>query len=559
MLAILATLAVAGSLPVWMAVGSITMLIGGTVDDIVALRPSRKLAVEIGVVLLVLALGPVPALTPWPNVNVMIAAVWMIAVINAFNLVDGLDGLAAGVGILAAIAIALTGLIAGNRMLALEAAVVAGALGGFLLYNFYPAKIFMGDCGALTVGLILAVLSLRAGALEPNSCLSRIIFPIAVMLLPLTDTAIVTISRAATEIPISRRGGDHSHHRLLLMGLTVPRAVGVCWSFSAVGVVAAVALGTLSHAYVLCALPFVAAAVAVVALFMVNLTFELKLPEKQFAFERAEGIARHILNFGYKLRMAEAVLDLTLIPAAFVGAYLLRLDFRMNDGLIESMAGTLPFIILATYTAFLGAGIYRGIWRYASFPDVMRFANGSLFAGILIVILAQFRHLELSGSIVVLYVILLFNLLVATRMSFRVFRRAIAALAMSRGSVLIVGAGQTGEAAARFIASGADGRLRPVGFADDDAFKEGKIVYGLHVLGSLGDLERIHSETRFQQILVAQEGIDAARMSRVFEFARAHGMLVRRFSISLSDLESVALADPPIETGSTNVPARQAV
>ncbi|HVA39016.1 MAG TPA: hypothetical protein VNF49_00005, partial [Candidatus Binataceae bacterium] len=453
--AVIATLGLVGELPLWMLAGMLALLAVGAIDDAVALKPSRKLLAQLAVVAFFLwAAPPPPEVTRWPLVNLGLAGFFMVAVINAFNLVDGLDGLAAGVGIAAVGAVGVVAWWSHDAALACAALAAGAALGGFLLFNFHPASIFMGDSGALPMGFLLGALALQGAALQRNSHLSSAVFPVLVMLVPLLDTAIVTVSRLATGNPISRRGLDHSHHRLLMLGLTVPRAVAVSWTLAAMGALLAAGESLLSHAYLLSALPFVIGGIGVIGLFMVDLTFEGRAPGVAYGY--LQGLARHMLSLGYKRRLAEAVLDFALIPAAYFGACLLRRDFKINDALILSMMSTTPVFFAATYVAFALTGVSRGFWRYAGVADIIRFANGSLLAGILVAIASLFIRLEVSGSVAVLYVVLLFNLLVFTRMSFQIQRRALALFALPAEQVLIVGAGRMGEAAVRYIFSGND-------------------------------------------------------------------------------------------------------
>jgi FlaA1/EpsC-like NDP-sugar epimerase len=138
---------------------------------------------------------------------------------------------------------------------------------------------------------------------------------------------------------------------------------------------------------------------------------------------------------------------------------------------------------------------------------VIRFATGSVLAGIFVVLTSLVVPLELSGSIAVLYVILLLNLLVASRMSFRALRRGVALLASPDERVLIVGAGELAEAAARYLTTHRSRRFKLIGFVDDDSFTLGKLVHGRRVLGTLTDLERIYQTRQFSQVLVAAETI----------------------------------------------------
>jgi FlaA1/EpsC-like NDP-sugar epimerase len=210
------------------------------------------------------------------------------------------------------------------------------------------------------------------------------------------------------------------------------------------------------------------------------------------------------------------------------------------------MMGTTPIFFAATYAAFALTGVYRGIWRYAGIADIIRFANGSLLAGVLVAIASMFIRLEVSGSVAVLYVVLLFNLLVFTRMSFQIQRRTLALFALPTERVLVVGAGRMGEAAVRYIFSGSDRRVRLVGFVDDDGFKDGKLVHGHQVLGSLDDLPRIYAATGFHRILIAADAISEDRLTMVKAFTDAHHMPLQRFSIEVNEFV------PAIANGSSN-------
>jgi UDP-GlcNAc:undecaprenyl-phosphate/decaprenyl-phosphate GlcNAc-1-phosphate transferase len=292
----------------------------------------------------------------------------------------------------------------------------------------------------------------------------------------------------------------------------------------------------------------------VIGLFMIDLTFDVTPPS--VAYDGLRGPARFFLTFSYKRRLAEAALDLALIPAAYFGAFLIRLDFRINDALMATFVKSLPLVMLATYASFLVAGVYRGIWRYASVSDVIRFAIGSVLAGIFVVLTSLVLPIELSGSIAVLYVILLLNLLVARRMSFRALRRGVALLALPDERVLIVGAGELAEAAARYLTSLRSRRFRLIGFVDDDSFTQGKLVHGRRVLGTLADLERIYETRQFSRVLVAAETIPGDRMEQLWQFANGRQLSVRRFSIRLNELGPsaeagvVERADPnPIVSG----------
>ncbi len=280
---------------------------------------------------------------------------------------------------------------------------------------------------------------------------------------------------------------------------------------------------------------------------MIDLTFDANSPSA--VYNHLQRMARLIVAWTYKRRIAEMLLDLIMIPAAYFGAFLLRLDFTIDEGRVGSILATLPWIVVATYVAFMIAGVYRGIWRYAGISDVIRFAKGSILAGIFVSLIALVKPLALSGSITLLYVILLFNLLVACRFSFQALRKGVALMASSVDRVLIVGAGALAVAAAEYLAS-APGQIRVIGFVDDDNFKFGKMVHGRPVLGSIDDLEVILARTRFNQILFASESLASDRIAVLGDLATRHEIAIRRFSIGMSEMAEILPA-----TGGQPAPA----
>jgi UDP-GlcNAc:undecaprenyl-phosphate/decaprenyl-phosphate GlcNAc-1-phosphate transferase len=537
--AIIVALAFSRDLTVWLGIGAGALFLVGVIDDAIVLRPRQKLVCQILVAgwAALFALPQYP-LSPWPLLNLCITIFWLVATTNAFNLVDGLDGLSAGIGIAAAAAIAAVGYAQGSTLVTVQALALIGALAGYLFYNFPPASIIMGDAGALPLGYLLGVLSLEGGAVAANTRLTIWVFPALVMMVPLLDTAIVTVTRLATGNAVSRRGLDHAHDRLLSLGLTDLRASASMWAVAAVSSVCAVAANLIPHAQVVAAIPFLALAVAVIALFMIDLTFDANPPGVAHSY--VQGIARSILSLGYKRRFAEVTMDIALISAAYFGAHLLRLDFQLQSNVVESIFYSLPWVMLVTYPAFVIAGIYRGIWRYAGLSDGIRFAFGAFLAGIFVLCASRVLPIALSGSILLLYMMLLFNLLTASRMSFQVLRKLIGWLATVNERVLVAGASEAGTAAANFISKSRANSARLIGFVDADGFKHGKLVHGVQVLGGLDDIERIRAHVPFTEILVADDKLSARDLERFYRFGRTHGIAVRRFSISLHDLEDSA-------------------
>jgi UDP-GlcNAc:undecaprenyl-phosphate GlcNAc-1-phosphate transferase len=161
-----------------------------------------------------------------------LTVLWCVGITNAVNLLDGLDGLAAGVGTVATVGVFVLASSAGAVVVCVCAAALTGALLGFLLYNFNPARIFMGDSGAMFVGFVLAACSIAGGS--KDSVAVALLVPVVVMGLPILDTALAIVRRFARRVPVFSADREHLHHKLLDMGLTHRHAVLVLWGVSCV-------------------------------------------------------------------------------------------------------------------------------------------------------------------------------------------------------------------------------------------------------------------------------------------------------------------------------------
>jgi UDP-GlcNAc:undecaprenyl-phosphate GlcNAc-1-phosphate transferase len=206
------------------AVGATLLMLVGLWDDRRGIAPRIKLLAQIGAALLVTLAGVRVELTPWPVVNILISLFWFIGITNAINLMDNMDGLAAGTSAISALFFTVLAASAGQGLVASLAAAVTGASLGFLYYNISPAMIFMGDTGSLLLGFLLAVIGVKytPSALPLGSTW---MVPIIVMGLAIFDTTLVTFSRLWSRRPVSSGGTDHTSHRLARLGLGIHRAV----------------------------------------------------------------------------------------------------------------------------------------------------------------------------------------------------------------------------------------------------------------------------------------------------------------------------------------------
>jgi len=220
----------------------------GVVDDRFGIPPLPKLLGQIACAAIPVATGmtidsiAIPLIEP-STVSFGILAypltiIFIVAVANVVNLADGMDGLAAGVCGISALTFAILALSLGRISAGVMAAAVAGACLGFLPWNFNPAKVFMGDSGALVLGFLLACVSIQ-GVMKTAAALS-LVFPLVVLLVPILDTSFVILKRLKSGQSIASADKNHFHHRLLRVGYTQRQAVGLLYAWS--GVLAAFAL-----------------------------------------------------------------------------------------------------------------------------------------------------------------------------------------------------------------------------------------------------------------------------------------------------------------------------
>ncbi len=209
--------------------GSVIFLLG-LVDDLRPLRPRTKLVFQLLVAGTMVALGLQFQLTNHPLLNAAITILWVVGIVNAFNLLDNMDGLAAGIAVIAGCFRLALFLIDGNEPEAVVTMIFVGATAGFLMHNMHPASIFMGDAGSLFVGFYLAGLSLIGDWPYSRGIASVLVVPVLILLVPIFDTTLLTISRRMARRPILDGGLDHSSHRLVLLGLSERGAVWLLYS-----------------------------------------------------------------------------------------------------------------------------------------------------------------------------------------------------------------------------------------------------------------------------------------------------------------------------------------
>jgi UDP-GlcNAc:undecaprenyl-phosphate GlcNAc-1-phosphate transferase len=222
-----------------LAVGGLGIVALGVVDDVRGLRARYKLLGQVIVALFVCSTGHLISgiSIPWIGdvrfggmASTLITVLWIAGLINAFNLIDGLDGLASGIALIASAALAWMGVVTGNVFVVLLSTLLAGSLAAFLVYNFNPARIFLGDTGSMFLGFVLATATLT-GQYRSEAALI-VLAPLLALSFPIFETLVSMLRRFIRGVPIFAGDSHHTHHRLLRKGYSQRQVVLTLYAVS---------------------------------------------------------------------------------------------------------------------------------------------------------------------------------------------------------------------------------------------------------------------------------------------------------------------------------------
>ncbi|MBI4486185.1 MAG: glycosyl transferase, partial [Acidobacteria bacterium] len=517
----------------------------GLADDIMSLRPSTKLVIEIAIASVFLFFGYRLNWTTSLTLDTILTLVWVVGMTNAFNLLDNMDGLCAGIALIVGAAL-LVGLRTAEpgteaffqlRYLAL----LVGATAGFLVYNYHPASIFMGDSGSLLLGLSFAALTLSHAYAVPakSNPLSIVAAPLLVLLIPIFDTTLVTASRMLSGRAPSEGGRDHSSHRLVAIGLSERAAVGVLWLLAAVG--GALGIGVdyfnLSWSGLVASLFLIG-----MVIFAVYLSKVRVYADAQETAADRDKLTPLVADFMYKRRIAEVMLDLALVTVAYYAAYRLRfegLDFRENFPVFYQ---SLPIVVAAQMLALFVVGIYRGVWRYFGLMDTVVVVKGVVLGtlGAQLAILAVYRFQGFSRTVFVIDAVLLCILLTASRASFRLLGELLHRSRDAATRVVIYGAGDGGSLVVRELTKAQGASYKILGFVDDDHRKERMRVQGYPVLGGYASLASLMASGVVDAVVISARMIEVERLGELEQLCTDHGVSLSRLHVGL---EAIVVAD----------------
>ena len=497
------------SLPVWGLLGGAGLaFLVGLIDDVRALSPAAKLAGQVSAAAIIVFTGNVTAFFSSDIANILISLLWLVAMSNALNLLDNMDGLSSGTTLVGAGFLTYFFFQSSNTELLPLALGVGGAVLGFLFYNFPPASIFMGDSGSLFLGILLAGLAI---AREPqaSNVFAILGVPVLILILPILDTSMVSLTRLLRGQSPAVGGRDHMSHRLVSLGLSERQVLLLLIGVSLLAGLAAVFFESLSYSLSLILIPIVILGLALFTAFLGQLRLDQSANRG-----RMRVAVRAIFGLTSRFRLFEVLLDVLLVAFAYYLAYAIRFGLPLSEINLNLLLTSYPIVLGTAFLSLLLSRVYQSVWRYSSIRELLRLAQASVFAsiGAAFILVIFYRFEGFSRQVFLFFPIALFFLLAVSRFSFRFLESTLGSAGTSTSArVLIYGAGDAGELAIREINRNKDLSLRAVGFIDDDDSLHGREIHGVRVLGSIDQIERLATQSKAEGLLISSRKIDVKK------------------------------------------------
>jgi len=548
-----------GASPV-IALAVLLMLGLGIWDDIRTLGPGLKFVAQLAIASLVYFAGSGIKFISFHNaagllelrlVQYAVTVFWIIGVTNAVNLIDGLDGLASGVGIIACLTIAPIAYLNADAGTAMLALLLAGALLGFLKYNFNPAKIFLGDSGSLVLGFSLAVLSIKSST--KASTAFAIVVPILALGLPIMETLLSMLRRLLKSAipgavsPATFRGklktmflpdNHHIHHRLIAAGFSHRKAVLTLYIVSCALGAGAFGLSVVHNVTSSLILMVVGAAV-VLGVRQLRYT-EMAVLKNGLLLPLYD---RDFLNKETFKGFADVFfIIISLVAAQEISTYTSASHIFSRD-IVVLVAIVCPI----QFTVLLLSGIYKGSMRYMGLREVIWTIAGvaeAVIATSLVLTYLIVPPVSVGLGAILLDFYILASCVVGSRLSFSVLKHFSQSSAPEGKRVLLYGAGMTGRLILDRMRSGKIPGLVPVGFLDDDPYLEGKKVHGFTVFGGHWKLQGLLNRTRVDEILLINERVKPEVLRRLENVVRSRGVRLRRLNLTLEEVEGAESLTP---------------
>ncbi len=515
-------------------IAALVMFFIGLIDDIKEIKPVFKLLAQIACSFLLIYHGYTfgGGLLSWAGIP--LTFIWVIGITNAINLLDNMDGLAAGISGIIATICGILGILNNEYNLALMAFAIAGATIGFLFYNFKPARIFMGDSGSLFLGFSLSFLSIAVqGKLGSSSAVLVLLIPIGLMAIPIMDTTLVTIKRIAAGRRIDQGGKDHTSHRLVALGLSEKKAVIILYIISGVwgGLCLLMYKFQINNLF-LC----------VLLLAVFSIAFSVLLSKVKVYNESEEKLS-YLKTRGQKIDNSFSLrfflFHKKLIFGLFTDILIIYCSFliatkAIHINLVDDYVVLAAFICVKISLLYV-SNLYYRMWRYM---EVLEVAGYFIFISIATLILVGILFIKGKNVVYTPYFfmfdfLLTFTGIIFSRLFYRWLSETINRSRSSEKRVMIYGAGDSGYLLIKEILQNHRHEMRPVGWIDDDESKHNMYLYGYKIYGGKEQLLDICKKIKPHVVLISTDAIDQENEDLIKDILAVENIETGRFSLSI--------------------------
>ena len=515
------------------------MFITGLIDDLYELKPIFKLIAQVASTFILVYKGYVFGSGVLGWVGVPITFLWVIGITNAINLLDNMDGLSAGISTIIAIIIGSVSILNGNNMTALLALILAGSTLGFLWFNFNPAKIFMGDSGSLFLGFVLSFLALSVQQnLNDASVFIIMVLPIALMVIPILDTSLVTIKRLISGRKIYMGGKDHTSHRLVAMGLTEKKAVLLLYGIAVVwGLTTILLFSYKASSLYLPSIAILLIATAFFGLFLSNVKVYNESEEK-LAYLRSRGKSDE--QEGLLLRLL--LMNKKVIFGVSFDILIISVSFYLTAK-VTGMDATAAYVLVALFilvkiVAFFIANSYKKTWRYISVADLNSNFLSGFIASVFLYILTNiaFNYFGIPIYFFIIDFTLSFSGIIMMRVFFKYFRETILRYRIYTDKVVIYGAGELGHMLSKQLFLSDKYRFKPVAFIDDDHTIVNTIINGIEIKGTPDQIITICKQNNANIVIAASNFIDDLKLQELKKVLSQNNIRLLRFEARMLEI-----------------------
>ena len=499
----------------------------GLYDDLREVKPYTKLIFQIIVTIMVILVGVKVKIIPFVYIAIPLTVFWIVGITNALNILDNMDGLSSGIAFVASACIFIYSIQNNLHLVTLFSSILSGTALGFLIFNFNPAKIFMGDCGSLFLGFLLSIVTILGTWQEATNLLFVLLVPLFILVIPIFDTTLVTFYRKTYGRSISQGGKDHSSHRLVFLGLSERKAVLILMGISLFFGILIIFLSSLDLFTILILFSALFVCLLFFGIFLGGIKVYAEKTKK--TFQRESLINSVIL---YKKQILQILVDIVVINIAYVSAYLLRYEGVLSDRNLDLIESSLPILILVKISLFSVFGLYKGEWRYIGINDMLQVFKSTSIGSLLCMsaMFILFRSDEYSRSVFLIDYVLTLLMIGGTRVFIRVFREYFSTVIdeSEKLPILIVGAGDGGELLLREIKNNPKINYKPMGFIDDDIKKKKRVIHGLKVLGTRDDMPSIIKRKGIKKVIVSILAADDDEINGIIEICKGLNVECKR-------------------------------